>query len=170
MQNFRNFDALLPLYFFTMEGYSLMDLKEILEQYKEKLVIGENTYAQVLEELRNFINLEQIPQSNVSQFDFNYVWENCVHCAAEQGVKPEELEILIYKVQRDNKSKNYYDELYEEGDLLIIIEDHIGFLSCESPSLFQEIDLAKGVSRQDIEQNTSRLEDYLSRLLQQKKF
>ena len=65
MQNFRNFDALLPLYFFTMEGYSLMDLKEILEQYKEKLVIGENTYAQVLEELRNFINLEQIPQSNV---------------------------------------------------------------------------------------------------------
>ena len=93
-----------------------------------------------------------------------------MHCAAEQGVKPEELEILIYKVQRDNKSKNYYDELYEEGDLLIIIEDHIGFLSCESPSLFQEIDLAKGVSRQDIEQNTSRLEDYLSRLLQQKKF
>lgn len=70
-----------------------MDLKEILEQYKEKLVIGENTYAQVLEELRNFINLEQIPQSNVSQFDFNYVWENCVHCVAEQGVKPEELEI-----------------------------------------------------------------------------
>lgn len=142
-----------------------MDFEKILKQYKSQLVIGNHTYAQVLKRFSDFLPLKRIAESEVNPIDLRYIKDDCAQYAVDKGIDPNRLEFLIYEVTQNDKSQKYYDEIDSTGCLHIVVEESLGYLNCESPSLFEEIDLAKGISSYDIEHKTLRLEDYLSRLL-----
>ena len=87
------------------------------------------------------------------------------------SIAKEDLEFLTYKVYNEEQSKHYYDILFnpitfDDGSegIYVAFEKHINYISSNSSKLLLELMIERGISKEDYDNNTLELIDYLSRI------
>ncbi len=144
---------------------------ELINRYKHLVT---NRHLKTVDELSEFLEnkLSAVP---IAFSEFNQTTRKVMMMSIECKIKDEklnldlnDLEFLPYIIPKNGCGANYYNypytnaELRDKDMIYVILEKHINYyMHCNSPKLFLDLAIERGVSQYDYDNNTSKLILYL---------
>ena len=93
---------------------------------------------------------------------------NATHCVLNEELRlqPDDMVFRAFEVERNEKSEAYFSDPYElQNDFMyVIFEEHTVFVWSTCSKLFLELELTRGVSRQEIDEEGVQYRSLLAHL------
>lgn len=137
--------------------------KEMLkEKYKDKIYPCKKNINEIIEYVKSKYNVRDRDADSPEYVNnVKCVKLNCINnpMLNVQQLKMNDLNIIIYEIQRNKKSNDIYNNTQEV--VSVIFETRLGYISCNCPPLQSELCIMKGISKQDIDNDGFELLNYL---------
>lgn len=85
-----------------------------------------------------------------------------MHSLDGENILPENIKFYAYRVEDSTASKRYYQEMDDDEKIYVYIEEISRYIESNSSGLFTELELYKGISQYDYDNNTDKLIEYLT--------
>ena len=138
-------------------------VKILIKKYKNSSIIGEKSTEEVIAYLKEKFIIKDITQVildiEIKRFKFNII-----HSLDGENISSEDIKFHAYHVERSKASKRYYKEMDDDVKIYVYIDEASGCIESNSCGLFTELELYKGISQYDYDNNTDKLIEYLTNL------
>lgn len=144
-----------------------MNYDEQVKMFKSSIPIGPKSVAELVSILQSELNIEKIELCTTNSQIMRNATFNATHCVLNSKLKipSEKMEFLTYKVNRDEKSEIYYQNVSDPNEFIyIIFEKLTGYLTSNSNLLFRKMELARGVSQEEFDMEGPQFQSLISRL------
>lgn len=136
-------------------------VKRLIKKYKNPSIIGEKSIEEVITYLKQKFVIKDITQ-NISDIEMKICRFNIMHSLDGENILPENIKFHAYRVEDSTASKRYYQEMDDDEKIYVYIEEVSGYIESNSSGLFTELELYKGISQYDYDNNTDKLIEYLT--------
>ncbi|MFR9099102.1 MAG: hypothetical protein ACLVI9_04765 [Anaerostipes hadrus] len=99
---------------------------------------------------------------NISDIEMKICRFNIMHSLDGENILPENIKFYAYRVEDSTASKRYYQEMDDDEKIYVYIEEISRYIESNSSGLFTELELYKGISQYDYDNNTDKLIEYLT--------
>lgn len=147
---------------------------EILPLIRKEYAMESSQTMKLRHILENRFTLTPLPLSAISPVTLDMESENVLHSHFNPSgqLSTNDLNFLVYKIERTQKSELYFSEKQgqfanlfldesQEPLLLVIIEQTTGYFSVNSSRLFLELDVEIGVTKEDEQNQTIRYQEFV---------
>lgn len=147
-----------------------MDINWLVEKYQEKIVLVDKKRP-VLEVIQEQIDVKEVPIETLTPIHLQFSMENVMHSI--DYVPGHAIILHLYEVPLNEKSKVYYENIkidttylsyFEEKTVYMIVEDTIGIIETNSNLLFVQVQMARGITHEELADRNLSLLEYLSTL------
>ena len=136
-------------------------VKSLIKKYKNPSIIGEKSIEEVIDYLKQKFVIKDITQK-ISDIEIKRFKFNIVHSLDGENISPENIKFYAYRVEDSTASKRYYQEMDDDEKIYVYIEEISRYIESNSSGLFTELELYKGISQYDYDNNTDKLIEYLT--------
>lgn len=136
-------------------------VKRLIRKYKNPSIIGEKSIEEVIAYLKQKFIIKNITQ-NISDIQIKRFKFNVMHSLDGESISPEDIKFHAYRVEYSTASKKYYKEMEDDEKIYVYIDEASGCIESNSSGLFTELELYKGISQYDYDNNTDKLIAYLT--------
>lgn len=136
-------------------------VKRLIKKYKNPSIIGEKSIEEVIDYLKQKFVIKDITQ-NISDIEMKICRFNIMHSLDGENILPENIKFYAYRVEDSTESKRYYQEMDDDEKIYVYIEEISRYIESNSSGLFTELELYKGISQYDYDNNTDKLIEYLT--------
>nr|WP_294698766.1 hypothetical protein [uncultured Anaerostipes sp.] len=136
-------------------------VKRLIKKYKNPSIIGEKSIEEVIDYLKQKFVIKDITQ-NISDIEMKICRFNIMHSLDGENILPENIKFYAYRVEDSTASKRYYQEMDDDEKIYVYIEEISRYIESNSSGLFTELELYKGISQYDYDNNTDKLIEYLT--------
>ena len=136
-------------------------VKTLIKKYKNPSIIGEKSTEEMIAYLKEKFIIKDITQ-NISDIQIKIFKFNVMHSLDRENILPEDIKFYAYQVERSKSSKRYYKEMDDDEKIYVYIDEASGCIESNSCRLFTELELYKGISQYDYDNNTDKLIEYLT--------
>ena len=136
-------------------------VKRLIKKYKNPSIIGEKSIEEVIDYLKQKFVIKDITQ-NISDIEMKICRFNIMHSLDGENILPENIKFYAYRVEDSTASKRYYQEMDDDEKIYVYIEEISRYIEPNSSGLFTELELYKGISQYDYDNNTDKLIEYLT--------
>ena len=136
-------------------------VKRLIKKYKNPSTIGEKSIEEVIDYLKQKFVIKDITQ-NISDIEMKICRFNIMHSLDGENILPENIKFYAYRVEDSTASKRYYQEMDDDEKIYVYIEEISRYIESNSSGLFTELELYKGISQYDYDNNTDKLIEYLT--------
>ena len=136
-------------------------VKRLIKKYKNPSIIGEKSIEEVIDYLKQKFVIKDITQ-NISDIEMKICRFNIMHSLDGENILPENIKFYAYRVEDSTASKRYYQEMDDDEKIYVYIEEISRYFESNSSGLFTELELYKGISQYDYDNNTDKLIEYLT--------
>lgn len=136
-------------------------VKRLIKKYKNPSIIGEKSIEEVIDYLKQKFVIKDITQ-NISDIEMKICRFNIMHSLDGENILPENIKFYAYRVEDSTASKRYYQEMDDDEKIYVYIEKISRYIESNSSGLFTELELYKGISQYDYDNNTDKLIEYLT--------
>ena len=141
----------------------------LLKKYKSKIIPGEKSIEELIDYLKDRMDIVGITPSELSQAYYQSILFTFVHCIRNYkfNLTANEFDITINKILKNDKSIAYfeYERLSSESnqnDIFVVFEKKAGIIYTNNSKLFLELCIEQGVSQDDYDNETILFDAYLS--------
>ena len=131
-------------------------VKRLIKKYKNPSIIGEKSIEEVIDYLKQKFVIKDITQ-NISDIEMKICRFNIMHSLDGENILPENIKFYAYRVEDSTASKRYYQEMDDDEKIYVYIEEISRYIESNSSGLFTELELYKGISQYDYDNNTDKL-------------
>ncbi|WP_324823188.1 hypothetical protein [Sinanaerobacter sp. ZZT-01] len=147
-----------------------MDKDKLYAKYKEQVLPGEKSLDQIIDFLKNKVDIEQINFNILPENIRSGSIYNVIHSLRNERIKEktENLDFLVYKMIKNDRSSIYYSSYIhtspnQDYDIIyLIIEKSTMCLQSNCNRLITELLIYQGVSEYDYTNKTLMLYSYFS--------
>lgn len=145
-----------------------VDYDELRRVYRDKIVVGRKGADELLDWLRGVVTVETIAPHEIGRAGLSCAVENAVRSpgGVRLGLAAQTVRFAAVRVVRDAHSRAYYEAFDRTNariypDIYVLIERATAHIDCNSNELFVELELARGIAQQDLDERTQALRAYL---------
>ena len=138
-------------------------VKTLIKKYKNPSIIGEKSTEEVIAYLKQKYIIKDITQ-NISDIQIKRFKFNVMHSLDGENISPEDIKFHAYHVECSKESKRYYKEMDDDEKIYVYIDEASGCIESNSCGIFTELELYKGISQYDYDNNTDKIIAYLTNL------
>ena len=136
-------------------------VKTLIKKYKNPSIIGEKSTKEMIAYLKQKFIIKDITP-NISDIQIKRFKFNVMHSLDGENISPEDIKFHAYHVEHSTTSKKYYKEMDDDEKIYVYIDEVSGCIESNSSGLFTELELYKGISQYDYDNNTDKLIAYLT--------
>ena len=135
-----------------------MDFDLLMNKYKDKIVIVDKKEP-TTEIIKKLVDIKELPLEIINNKHLKITYDNA--------------KILrLYQVIPNERSREYYEDIqndtcylafFEEKTVYMIADDSIGIIETNSNLLMKNVEIERGVTKNDINERNIFLNTYLSR-------
>ncbi|MDR3586982.1 MAG: hypothetical protein P4L59_16970 [Desulfosporosinus sp.] len=144
---------------------------KLWEKYKHKIVPGEKSTEELINFLKDKVDVVEIDTTEFSRFFMERHIINIVHCVRNQELKltANDLNIIAFNIIKDNRSNSYYQcrpvqriaNKHKNDMIYVVFEKRTGYIHSNSNKLLLELFIERGISQYDYDNDTNLLHSYL---------
>jgi len=144
-----------------------MTYNEQVRMFKKSIPVGVKKTCELIEILKTLANIEEIEMSDLGEPLMLSVMFNAKHCISNELLKLNypDMSFFAFSLINDHKNSKYFNDKYQvDKSIYVVFEEHTGFIWSGNNTLFLDLELAKGVSRQEYETEGSSFRSILSHM------
>ena len=132
----------------------MMNYREQVQLFKDLVPIGPRSTSALIKQLKGQVDTSNLSLEELPVYLADMIVFNACHCLQNDGIhlQAESMSFLVFEVMRNEKSRRYFLEKTDEERVYAVFEEHSGFIWSNSNHLFLEMEFARGVSRQEIDE------------------
>ncbi|GAU77928.1 hypothetical protein [Fusibacter sp. 3D3] len=138
-----------------------MSKNRLIQEYMSE-VRPFQTVDQLIKNYKNKMDIIDIKESDLSKFEefhFKFLRLNYEH---KYNIDPMEVHFQFFLVQKNEKSKPYYDLMENELErIIVVIEQRVNLVMSNSRELSLDLKIERGIEAQYVEKETIELLEYL---------
>ncbi len=145
-------------------------IKDFVRKYPQAVVTGVVPIGNIMEKLKRAYGAEEVPPEQIPSYRVRDHLENAYYYAHDDHpeLSREDLSIKELRIPVTEQTRHYteqdfvpWDDEGTSGAIYVIYEERTGYFYCNSSKLHLEIAMARGVSQEDVQQQTENYRVYL---------
>ena len=131
-----------------------MNYFEKVQKFKDIIPIGVKQVSELVKLLNTHIDIKAVPLQDLPDHVVELHLFNATHCTLNETLKicPDEMSLKAYQVIKNERSIFYYDSISQSEEYVnIFFEERTGYISSNSNRLFLTMELARGISQYEYE-------------------
>ena len=147
----------------------MMDFDLLMNKYKDKIVIVDKKEP-TTEIIKKLVDIKELPLEIINNKHLKITYDNAKNSIHSK--LNEEIILRLYQVIPNERSREYYEDIqsdtcylafFEEKTVYMIADDSIGIIETNSNLLMKNVEIERGVTKNDINERNIFLNTYLSR-------
>lgn len=144
----------------------------------QSIIIGPKPIREIIEELKNEFHAQDIDPKSFLPHLQGMQKENAYYYAQDEqiDIRLEDIEIKAIRIPVNELTRKYTEkdftvwslyDVYDKNSIIVVYEENTNYFYCNSSMLHLEIKLARGISQEDV---TNQTENYMEYIGLQKRY
>lgn len=144
----------------------MINYDEQIRLFKNSIPIGPKTISELVNWLGEQVDIKKIPLNSLPGRTMQTAAFNACHCILNEHLQlnPDDMSFLAFQVVKNHKSSRYFNDKYKDDLIYVVLEENTGYISSNSNRLFLDLELNRGVSQHEFDNEGNEFRSLISHL------